>query len=383
MWYELRDYSRYEIDEKGDVRNKSTLHVLKRQKHSNVFCYTLVGDDERLHKEYVHFLLAYNFIVNPNGYKYVEFKDENPYNLSLNNLYWSRERKNSRRRNYSVIENDILYRERHKEIVRIYGEIDRLEKEIENIYDKWVPIKGFSLYEINRRGEIRNQSTKKQLKPVLGVREYYTNTLLNDEGKKKLVCIHRLVAIQFIPNPNNLEIVHHIDENKLNNDVLNLQWVTRKQNSNHGTGPSRIAEKRNIPVNEYDCKGKYIRTWKSIKAFADYYGIDKSQVTPHMRSEKGFCMGRIVKRYEGNRLDLNPKEVKKRGICRFPKKKIDNSIPIPREALYIEKGICFDDIFEYYESCSGIDYKKLRNDIRKIYEEINYLEREIARYDRF
>ena len=220
------------------------------------------------------------------------------------------------------------------------------------------------------------------MKPVLGSSGYYTNTLLNDEGKKKMVCIHRLVAMQFIPNPNNVEVVHHIDENRLNNDVLNLQWVTRKQNSNHGNSSRRIAERRSIPVNEYDCKGKYIRTWKSIKAFANYYGIDSSQVTPHMRSKKGFCMGRIVKRYEGKRMDLNPKEVERRGVYRFSKKKVDHSLLIPEDGLYVEKDTCLDDIFDYYKAFGEIDYKKLRNDIESIYDEIKYLEEEIERYGR-
>ena len=51
-----------------------------------------------------------------------------------------------------------------------------------------------------------------------------------ERGKKKFFFVHRLVAETYIPNPNNLPYVHHIDHNKLNNHVSNLMWVTPKQN---------------------------------------------------------------------------------------------------------------------------------------------------------
>lgn len=384
MWYTIKNYSKYEIDENGNIRNKRTLHVLKRQRNSKVFAYTLIGDDEKMHSEYIHRLLAVTFIENPNGYKYVEFKDGNPYNLSLNNLYWTLERKHSRRKNTSMIEKTLWYKERCDKINNLYKEIHTLEEELENIYSEWVTIKGFPLYEINRRGELRKKSTKKLVNPVLGHQGYYLNVILNEKKEKKLVCIHRLVALQFIPNPNNLKIVNHIDENKLNNDVLNLEWVSHKQNSNHGTSPHRIAQKHSIPVNEYDSKGKYIRTWKSIKAFADYYGIDRSSVSAHIRLGKGFCVGRIVKQYEGIRKDLSFEEVKKRGEIKCIRKRVDNNKEILEDSLYIEdrNENNMENIFDYYDSFVRVDYKKLRNDIQQIYDEIKNLEMEINLYDR-
>ena len=61
----------------------------------------------------------------------------------------------------------------------------------------------------------------------------YLKTNISICGKLKTVFIHRVVAELFIPNPNNLPIVNHIDGNKENNIVTNLEWCTYKYNSNH------------------------------------------------------------------------------------------------------------------------------------------------------
>ena len=69
------------------------------------------------------------------------------------------------------------------------------------------------------------------------VLDYASNTeeifdlLINDEGKRIKHPVHRLVAITYIPNPDNLPLVNHKDENKQNNNINNLEWVTVQQNT--------------------------------------------------------------------------------------------------------------------------------------------------------
>lgn len=100
-------------------------------------------------------------------------------------------------------------------------------------------IKDFPQYEINTKGQIRN-SNKHILKPE--IRTGYCRVHLCKNGKAKWYSVHKLVAQTFIPNPLHLPEVNHKDENKLNNNVNNLEWCDSKYNTNYGTRNKRISE---------------------------------------------------------------------------------------------------------------------------------------------
>ncbi len=91
-------------------------------------------------------------------------------------------------------------------------------------------IEGFDKYEISNLGNVRNKKTGLILKPVISSNGYYTIGLWKN-GKRTTKKIHRLIAEAFIPNPENKPKVDHIDNNKQNNNTVNLRWVTSKENN--------------------------------------------------------------------------------------------------------------------------------------------------------
>lgn len=93
-------------------------------------------------------------------------------------------------------------------------------------------IDGFSNYTISQDGVITNTKTQKIKKPWLGkVGYYYLDLYSNNKSTK--IALHRLLAIAFIPNPDNKQTVNHIDGNKLNNHLTNLEWATYGENTKH------------------------------------------------------------------------------------------------------------------------------------------------------
>ena len=90
-------------------------------------------------------------------------------------------------------------------------------------------IKGYDNYQIDREGNIWSKKRKKFMKPCLNSGGYLKICLCK-EGKEQRFSIHRLLALQFFDNPDNLPQVDHRNQDKLDNNLENLRWVTKSQN---------------------------------------------------------------------------------------------------------------------------------------------------------
>ena len=107
----------------------------------------------------------------------------------------------------------------------------------------WKDIKGYEgKYQVSSEGRIWSIGRQKVLKPQTDRHGYKHVTLIAKNGKKVTELIHRLVALTFLPNEDNLPQVDHINEDKSDNRVCNLRWVTAKENTNHGTRNERIGK---------------------------------------------------------------------------------------------------------------------------------------------
>ena len=98
-------------------------------------------------------------------------------------------------------------------------------------------------YIIHKEGYITNKKTNKILSASLNRKGGYYYVKIKYLDKWIGISIHRLVALAYIPNPNNLPCVNHKDENKDNNHVDNLEWCTCEYNNRYGTAPERKRSK--------------------------------------------------------------------------------------------------------------------------------------------
>lgn len=187
--------------------------------------------------------------------------------------------------------------------------------------------KQLTQYYINTEGKLRN--SKNNTWYVGAVNKGYKLYNLYFKGKQYTLYAHKLVAQYFIPNPNNYSIVHHIDGNKLNNNVCNLEWISTEEHSNiYGQAHVRpkiliednefsideIASFRNTPY--YATKdGQILNMSKKIKMRFEhtgkyyrvqcYYGLGGKHFSVHRIVWESFN-GEIPKGYEIDHIDGNP-----------------------------------------------------------------------------
>lgn len=139
-------------------------------------------------------------------------------------------------------------------------------------------------YQISSIGRIRNKLTNQILKPSKSGGYYHIELCYNI---KRNALIHRLVAEAFIPNPFNLPCVNHIDENKLNNCIDNLEWCSYKYNTTYG----KAALGRNSKVIQFDLQGNAMKIWDSMKEASEALGLCYQSISACCRNESKSCGG--------------------------------------------------------------------------------------------
>ena len=135
---------------------------------------------------------------------------------------------------------------------------------------KFKEIKNFPKYYISKCGKVYSSKSKKVLSINLNSVGYKIIILYNKRLKN--ISIHRLVAETFIPNPNNKPCVNHIDGNKLNNHISNLEWCTYSENNKHAIklGLNSIRANKIKQIDKHT--NEVIKIWDSISLAGKFSG---------------------------------------------------------------------------------------------------------------
>lgn len=151
-------------------------------------------------------------------------------------------------------------------------------------------------YSVSDKGKVKNNITNKILNQTPYQNGYLSVTLC--AGNKRLKRrVHRLVAEAFIPTEDKTLQINHKDENKLNNNVDNLEWCTGKYNKNYGTRNKRISRRLSQKVRQYSKDGQFIKEYDSIIKASIAMGMkNSSNLNKACNGKQKTCKGYIWKK---------------------------------------------------------------------------------------
>lgn len=139
-------------------------------------------------------------------------------------------------------------------------------------------------YQVSNHGNVKNSKTGRILKPTL--RMGYNAISLSARDNKKTLYNHRLAALVFVPN-NDLSknFVNHIDGNKLNNHVDNLEWTTPKENTQHALR-TKLTMPPTRKVKQYDSNGNFIREYISMRDAEKTNNLPRDKLSQYCKNSK-------------------------------------------------------------------------------------------------
>lgn len=176
-------------------------------------------------------------------------------------------------------------------------------KESEEI---WKDIEGYEgIYEVSSYGRVRSvERIAKRLDRYSNISTYkvrgktikqwkradgYMSVTLRIDKKQKTYLVHRLVIETFIPNPDALQWINHKDENKMNNNISNLEWCTPSYNSTYNDIHLRKSMPYKKAVQQMTLDGKFIAEYESAAEAARQTGFTKGGISSSCNGEKGFA----------------------------------------------------------------------------------------------
>lgn len=196
-----------------------------------------------------------------------------------------------------------------------------MEKQIS--IEEWKNIPNYEDYQVSTLGRVKRlayykkvcggskQYCKERILKPQKIERGYQAVMLSKNSKVKSFLVHRLVAMVFIPNPDNLPQVNHKDENTSNNCVDNLEWCNQCYNSNYGTSKYRISDKLkngilSKPVEQYCKNGRFIMEYPSASEASRVLGLSVSGIISCCNNNHKYShCGGYQWKYKGSEKQIN------------------------------------------------------------------------------
>jgi len=304
-WKNIESFPNYEVSDYGNVRVKETKYIMKPFINEAGYLRISISNDRCKRKKfYIQRLVAIEFLTNLENKPTVNHKNNIRHDNRLCNLEWS-----------TMIEQNIHKHktnnkfEKRRDIKAIWrldlNTLEKLEKyKSTTEAAKWIKQNNLtdSLNELNLRQKLTDVSNGKnnsaygykwlyedfetnsfedEIWKKIGINNYFVSNYGRIKNKKEIrkltpnahgyikitinnksYSVHRLVALAFIPNNENKEFVNHIDGNKTNNNLNNLEWATCLENNIHkiNSGLSNTTKK----VTQYDSNMNKLNEFISI-----------------------------------------------------------------------------------------------------------------------
>ncbi len=337
-WKNIQDYENYEVSNLGNVRNKKTGRILKSYDKGG---YAVIGLSKTKGKIFqVHRLVCQAFILNPENKPQVNHIDKNGLNNNVKNLEWNTVLENNIHRSNGVIQTTNQY-------IPIYR-VDEITNEKLEKYDsielaaEWIFNQGLSKninsiksgiscafrnvynssfgfkWELVEQESLENEIWKQVVIKDKDTSNYYVSSLGRFKNSKGIImkdykphhsgyiyvrvntdkyALHRLIAFTFLENPENKEYVNHIDGNKTNNSLANIEWNTPRENNlhSHKTGLTKCFTRKII---QYDLEMNKIQEFNSIVGASKILNIFPSNIKSVLYNKQNTSKGFIFKYLE-------------------------------------------------------------------------------------
>jgi hypothetical protein len=354
IWKPVNEFPNYHISSFGNIKNVITNKPLKPNLKSGYYHVSLVNEIIKKSLK-IHRLVALAFIENPENKSDVNHKDKNKLNNNVKNLEWMTRKENNIHRCQGIN----ITTNKNKAIYKIYNEVSKNNDQILESYNSiedaanWAFNSGFtktahngrnaigncicglsnSAYGfqwklINDNEDLENEIWKQVIiENIDDDKKYFVSNLgrfknsfgiimdnykVNENGYirvfiyNRTYALHRLIALAFIENPQNKEQVNHIDGNKINNRVDNLDWVTNSENQLHkfqiGLGNNFTRK-----IKQYDLEWNFIKEYKSIASASKELNMSSFNIQSVLMNITKTAAGFIWKYSEDENIDFSEK----------------------------------------------------------------------------